>query len=78
MTDGYATARPGQATRLDAIEGRFDPWLLGTTITLACFGVIMVASSSIAIGEGLEVGPFYFLVRTWCSWPLGARAWRRG
>jgi cell division protein FtsW len=50
-----------QATRLDAIEGRFDPWLLGVAIALACFGVVMVGSSSIAIGEGLHVGPFYFL-----------------
>ena len=50
-----------QATRLDAIEGRFDPWLLGVSIALACFGVVMVGSSSIAIGEGLHVGPFYFL-----------------
>ena len=52
-----------QATRLDAIPGRFDPWLLGVAIALACFGVVMVASSSIAIGEGLHVGPFYFLTR---------------
>ena len=54
---------PRQATRLDAIEGRFDPWLLGAAIALACLGVVMVASSSIAIGEGLDVGPFYFLTR---------------
>ena len=52
-----------QATRLDTIEGRFDPWLLGAAIALACVGVVMVASSSIAIGEGLDVGPFYFLTR---------------
>ncbi|MDH5822386.1 putative lipid II flippase FtsW [Luteimonas sp. RD2P54] len=52
-----------QATRLDAIHGRFDPWLLGAAIALATLGVVMVASSSIAIGEDLEVGPFYFLVR---------------
>lgn len=58
MTDG-----PRQATRLDAIEGRFDPWLLGAAIALALLGVVMVASSSIAIGEGLDVGPFYFLTR---------------
>jgi cell division protein FtsW len=31
------------------------------SLALACFGVVMVASSSIAIGEGLGVGPFYFL-----------------
>ncbi|WP_407354100.1 putative lipid II flippase FtsW [Luteimonas sp. R10] len=54
---------PRQATRLDAIHGRFDPWLLGAAIALATLGVVMVASSSIAIGEDLEVGPFYFLVR---------------
>ena len=56
-----ASAR--QATRLDAIQGHFDPWLLGASIALAALGVVMVASSSIAIGEGLQVGPFHFLVR---------------
>ncbi|WP_149195486.1 putative lipid II flippase FtsW [Luteimonas suaedae] len=54
---------PRQATRLDAIHGRFDPWLLGAAIALATLGVVMVASSSIAIGEDLAVGPFYFLMR---------------
>ena len=52
-----------QATRLDAIQGRYDPWLLLIVIAIAAFGGVMVASSSIAIGEDLEVGPFYFLVR---------------
>jgi cell division protein FtsW len=52
-----------QATRLDALPGRYDPWLLGTSIALACLGVVMVASSSIAIGEGLNVGPYYFLIK---------------
>ena len=52
-----------QATRLDAIEGRFDPWLLGATLALACLGVVMVGSSSIAIAEGLGAGPFHFLGR---------------
>ncbi|NZA28374.1 putative lipid II flippase FtsW [Luteimonas sp. SJ-92] len=52
-----------QATRLEAIHGRFDPWLLGAAIALATLGVVMVASSSIAVGEDLEVGPFYFLIR---------------
>ncbi|MEJ7745756.1 MAG: putative lipid II flippase FtsW [Luteimonas sp.] len=57
------TGAQHQATRLDAIQGRFDPWLLGASIALACLGIVMVASSSIAIGEGLDVGPFYFLTR---------------
>ncbi|MEQ1512172.1 MAG: putative lipid II flippase FtsW [Lysobacteraceae bacterium] len=52
-----------QATRLDALPGRYDPWLLGASIALACLGVVMVASSSIAIGEGLNVGPYYFLMK---------------
>ncbi|MBB1473759.1 MULTISPECIES: putative lipid II flippase FtsW [unclassified Luteimonas] len=52
-----------QATRLDAIAGRFDPWLLAAVTGLAALGVVMVASSSIAIGEDLDVGPFYFLTR---------------
>ncbi|MGV8932544.1 MAG: putative lipid II flippase FtsW [Luteimonas sp.] len=52
-----------QATRLESLPGRYDPWLLGACIALASLGVVMVASSSIAIGEGLDVGPFHFLIR---------------
>jgi len=48
-----------QATRLDAIQGRFDPWLLGASVALAALGVVMVASSSIAMNSD----PFYFLTR---------------
>ena len=55
------TAR--QATRLDAIGGHFDPWLLGIACALACLGVVMVGSSAIAIGEAHDVGPFYYLTR---------------
>ena len=63
MIDHANSNAPRQATRLDAIPGRFDPWLLGVSIALACFGVVMVASSSISIGEGMHVVPFYFLTR---------------
>ena len=58
-----ATDRAHQATKLDAITGRYDPVLLMVTLALAGLGVVMVASSSIAIAEGLDVGPFYFLTR---------------
>ena len=61
-----------QATRLDALPGRYDPWLLGTSIALACLGVVMVASSSIAIGEGLDVGPYYFLIKHLVFLAMGA------
>lgn len=52
-----------QATRLDAIGGRFDAWLLGIACALASLGVVMVGSASIGIADGLDVGPFYFLTR---------------
>jgi cell division protein FtsW len=58
-----ATDRSRQATRLEAIGGRYDPVLLALACVLAALGVVMVASSSIAIAEGLDVGPFYFLTR---------------
>ncbi len=53
---------PRQATRVDDIGGRFDPWLLGVSIALACMGVVMVGSAAIA-GAGMDVGPWYFLTR---------------
>lgn len=70
-------AGTAQATRLDAIHGCYDPWLLGVTLALAALGVVMVASSSIAIGEDLEVGPFYFLVRhlLFLGIGIGLAAW---
>jgi len=49
-----------QATRVDDIGGRFDPWLLGCSIALACLGVVMVGSAAVA-GAGMNVGPWYFL-----------------
>ena len=53
---------PRQATRVDEIGGRFDPWLLGCGIALACLGVVMVGSAAVA-GAGMDVGPWYFLSR---------------
>ena len=50
---------PRQATRLEAIGGRFDAWLLGATLALAALGVVMVASSSVALSSN----PFYYLER---------------
>ncbi|MEO8367028.1 MAG: putative lipid II flippase FtsW [Pseudoxanthomonas sp.] len=50
---------PRQATRLEALGGRYDPWLLGVVIALAGLGVVMVASSSIA----MDSDPFHFLTR---------------
>ena len=52
-----------QATRLDAIDGRYDGWLMAIAATIAAFGVVMVASSSIAVAVNHGEGPFYYLVR---------------
>ena len=52
-----------QATRLDAIHGRYDPWLMAVSCALGCVGLVMVGSASIGIADGLDVGPFYFLVK---------------
>lgn len=55
--------RVKQAFRLDDIEGRFDPLVLGGFLALAAIGVVMVMSSSLGVAQRLEVGPFHFLVR---------------
>ncbi|UHQ22582.1 putative lipid II flippase FtsW [Lysobacter sp. 5GHs7-4] len=52
-----------QATRLDAIHGRYDPWLMAVSCALGCVGLVMVGSASIGIADGLDVGPFYFLIK---------------
>jgi cell division protein FtsW len=52
-----------QARRRDELPGQFDLGLLVAAGALASLGVIMVASSSIAIADGQHVGPFYYLTR---------------
>ena len=54
---------PLQALRRDELPGRFDPWLLAIAIALAAFGIVMVASSSIAVAEGSGLSPYYYLIR---------------
>mgnify|MGYP001547812910 CR=1 FL=1 len=57
------TDRSSQALKLEAIAGRYDPVLVTVAIAIAGIGVVMVGSSSIAVAEGLKLGPFYFLIR---------------
>jgi cell division protein FtsW len=59
MNDFASAKSVHQATRLEAISGRFDPWLLGAAVALASIGVVMVASSSVAMSSN----PFYYLER---------------
>ena len=63
---------PRQATRLEEIEGRFDRTIACMVVLLAAFGLVMVGSSSIAVAEGLGVGPFHFLIRHAVFLGLGA------
>ncbi len=48
-----------QATRIDDIQGRLDPWLLAVVLALASLGVVMVGSSSVS----QHPDPFHYLTR---------------
>jgi cell division protein FtsW len=52
-----------QAKRVEPGQGRYDLGLILAALALASLGLIMVASSSIAIADGQHVGPFYYLIR---------------
>jgi cell division protein FtsW len=52
-----------QATRHSDAKGRYDLSLVLAALMLASLGVVMVASSSIAVADGQHVGPFYYLAR---------------
>ena len=49
-----------QAIRLDAVSGRFDAWLLLCVLALTSVGLVMVASSSIAMAEARGLEPLYY------------------
>ena len=52
-----------QAKRIDESGGRYDLGVIIAAGALATFGVIMVASSSIATADTQHLGPFYFVIR---------------
>ncbi|WP_243047872.1 putative lipid II flippase FtsW [Dyella sp. RRB7] len=52
-----------QAKRRQGPRGSFDLPLLVALVGLASIGVVMVASSSIAVAESQHIGAFYFLKR---------------
>ena len=49
-----STTRHARPPGCERARGRFDPWLLGVAIALAGVGVVMVASSSIAVADGQQ------------------------
>ena len=52
-----------QAKRRQGPRGSYDMPLVIALVGLACIGVVMVASSSIAVAESQHIGAFYFLKR---------------
>ena len=52
-----------QARRRHELPGQYDLGIMLAAGALASLGVIMVASSSIAVADGHHVGPFYYLTR---------------
>src|SRR5215469_497322 len=55
---GFGTS---QAKRRQGPRGKFDLPLLVALVALACVGVVMVTSSSIAVADSQHWGQFYFL-----------------
>lgn len=60
-----------QATRIEAIDGRYDRWLLGSVLGLVVLGLVMVTSASMAVAEALGVGEFHFVQRHLLALLLG-------
>lgn len=52
-----------QALKREQLDGAFDGVLLAAIAALLAIGVVMVASSSVAIGESHGSGPSYYLQR---------------
>ena len=58
-----APAAMRQAQRHDTVQGRIDRQLLLPAALLIALGVVMVASSSIAVAESQTGNPSYYLIR---------------
>ncbi|MGA8277067.1 MAG: putative lipid II flippase FtsW [Rhodanobacteraceae bacterium] len=59
----FAHSDGSQAMRQREPRGRYDTSLLLAATALASLGIVMVASSSIAVADGQHVGEFHFLIR---------------
>jgi cell division protein FtsW len=69
-----AIARPqavsGQSSQGDALP-MLDYWLLGAALILLCFGLVMVASASVAVSDRLTGSPFFYVYRHLFAISLG-------
>lgn len=61
-----------QAKRRQGPRGSFDMLLVIALVGLACVGVVMVTSSSIAVADSQHMGAFYFLKKHLLFLSLGA------
>jgi cell division protein FtsW len=48
-----------------------DGWLLGAAVALLCFGLVMVSSASMTVGERLAGDPFFYIYRQLFAMVLG-------
>ena len=69
----FGQPRPA-AQRRDGPRGHYDRWLLLAIAGLIAFGIVMVASASIAISDGSDLGPFYYLKKHLLFIALGGSA----
>jgi len=60
-----------EATHPQSTLPEFDYWLIGMAVALLSFGVIMVASASLHVGDRLVGNPFYHLTRHGLAVGLG-------
>jgi cell division protein FtsW len=61
-----------QAKRRQGPRGSFDMLLVIALVGLACVGVVMVTSSSIAVADSQHIGAFYYLKKHLLFLSLGA------
>jgi len=60
-----------QATRIEAIDGRYDRWILHSALLLVALGLVMVTSASMGVAQALGVGEFHFVQRHLVALLLG-------
>jgi cell division protein FtsW len=70
MAHTQATDARDERTMTPVIDG----WLLGTAVLLLCFGLVMVASASMTVGDRLTGSPFYYVYRHIFAMGLGVVA----
>ncbi len=72
MTLAKPIELPFQATRLEALEGRYDRWLIGAVLCLVVLGIVMVTSTSLGLAGVMAVNEFHFVNRHLFALAVGA------